>query len=71
MNSGQEALPGCFPTPKDCLQTCQENTTATGCEYNTLDKNCYIHTAHLTGVNENKGSHICWLFVGQYENMYL
>ena len=63
-NAGQEVIQGCFPTPEDCLKTCQENTTATGCEYDTLNKDCYVHTAHLTGVNTNKTGHICWMFVG-------
>ena len=39
--NGQEALAGCFPTAENCLKTCQENSSATGCEYNTVNKNCY------------------------------
>lgn len=62
-NIGQEALVGCFPKPEDCLKACQENSTATGCEYNIMNKNCYIHTAHLTGVNKEIKTHICWLFI--------
>jgi hypothetical protein len=64
-NNGQEALAGCFPTAENCLKTCQENSSATGCEYNTVNKNCYTHTAHLKGVNKSQTENICWLFVGK------
>jgi len=64
-NTGQEALSGCFSNPTDCLKTCQENSRATGCEYDTQNKDCFIHTEHLTGLNDagSNGKNICWLFV--------
>jgi len=62
-NKGQTQLEACFLSPEGCLDSCEKYKGYTGCEYQTVTKLCYVHTAHINGVNSADDKQICWLFI--------